>query len=138
MTPPKLTAEFQPCTTDGSPGLEAITHDGPSITIDLTGYVLGLDANGVRELHEEASKFSGKDLDHVADAVPGLVEEHAGDGGYDVLLDGDDIEEFFGEHGLEVDALTDADLAKLREAYGSEPGAAPTLDDGDSPAPGMC
>ncbi len=137
MTQPKLTAEFQPMAAEGRAGLERVWHHGPSTTIDVTAYVIGLDAKEVKDFYEETTWTSGKDFDHIAYAIPGFVEANTGKGGFDVLIDSDDIEEFFGEHGLEVGALTDADLAKLREAYGSEPGAAPTLDGGDSPAPGM-
>jgi hypothetical protein len=136
MTLHKLTAEFQPCATDGALGLETITHSGESITLDLTAYVIGMTPEGVRGLHAEASKFPGKDLDHVADAVPGLVENNTGTGGYDMILDGDDIEDFFRLHGLEVADLTQSDLATLREEYGTEPGAAPTMAGEAPPAPG--
>jgi len=126
MTQPRLTAEFQPCATDGAPGLEAITHHGPSITLDLTAYVLGLSPDKVRALYAEASKMHGKDLDHVAEAIPGFVEAHTGSGGYDLLLDGDDIEDFFRLNGMEVADLSRSDLSHLRREYGTEEGAAPT------------
>lgn len=136
MTQPRLTAEFQPCVTDHAPGLERISHSGPSITVDLTPYVLGLAPDAVRALYAEASKPYGKDLDHVADAVPGLVENHTGTGGYDLLLDGDEVEDFFRLNGMEVADLTESDLSHLRREYGTEPGAAPTLAEDAPTAPG--
>lgn len=137
MTQARLTAEFQPCTSDGRPGCDTVTHSGPSTTLDLTGYVLGLDAAGVRALHEEASRFSGKDLDHIADAIPGFVEANTGSGGYDIILDGDDVEDFFRLNGIDVADLSDFDLAQLRDEYGTEKGALPAVADAAASTPGM-
>ena len=127
MTQPRLTAEFQPLGAEGRGGMERVFHQGPSTTLDITAYVLGLDVKDLRDLRDEAGRPSGKDLDHVADMVPGFVEANTGTGGFDLLLDDADIDAFFEEHGLETPTVTEEDLARLRGEYGTEPKAPPVL-----------
>ncbi len=137
MTQPKLTAEFQPMAAEGRPGLERVWHHGPSTTIDITAYVIGLSAKEVKSFYEETMRPSGPDFDHIADAIPGFVKANTGKGGFDVLIEDYDVTEFFEAHGLDVTEVEDADLARLREEYGTAPGAQPTLAEPAAAAPGM-
>lgn len=137
MTQPRLTAEFQPMAAEGRAGLERVWHEGPTTTIDITAYVIGLDATGVKAFYEETARTSGKDLDHIADAIPGFVEANTGKGGFDVLIEDYEVADFFEAHGLDVTKVEDADLARLREEYGTAPGAQPTLAEPEAAAPGM-
>lgn len=134
MTHPRLIARFQPMAAEGRGGMERVWHHGAPIPLDITPYVLGGTADAVRALHAEASLASGKDLDHVADAIPGFVEANTGKGGFDLLLDDDDIDAFLEAHGLDAAGLTDENLERLRGEYGVEKGAIPFVE-GEEPAP---
>lgn len=119
MSKPNIKATFQP---QANHGRRDIVDVGVPTELDLTRWLLGRGLPEVKAVFAESGR-PGADLDRIAEASV-MTQRH--DGPYRVTLDDGDVAEFLSANGVaSADALTEADLVRMRVEYGVRGGEHP-------------